>query len=60
MLLRVASTLLRPTEGSVTLDDLDPAATRASAAIGYVSPSHRCPDDVTVRAYLSAMPKQQA
>ena len=55
LLLRVASTLLRPTEGSVTLDDLDPAAARASAAIGYVSPSHRCPDDVTVRAYLTAM-----
>jgi len=55
VLLRVASTLLRPTEGSVTLDDLDPAAARAGAAIGYVSHAHRCPDDVTARAYLTAM-----
>ncbi len=54
VLLRVAATLLRPTEGTITLDEFEPTP-RARTAIGYLSPSHRCPDDVTVRAYLSAM-----
>ena len=54
VLLRVAATLLRPTEGAVTFDDLE-ATLRSRASIGYLSPSHRCPDDVTVRDYLTAM-----
>lgn len=54
VLLRVAATLLRPTEGAVTFDDLEPTL-RSRASVGYLSPSHRCPDDVTVRDYLSAM-----
>ena len=48
VLLRVAATLLRPTEGGVTFDDLE-ATPRSRASIGYLAPSHRCPDDVTVR-----------
>ena len=54
VLLRVAATLLRPAAGRVTHDGLDAPAARARAAIGYLAPAHRCPDDVTVRAYLDA------
>ncbi len=54
-LLRVASTLLSPTSGTVSLDDLDHRAHAAQRPhIGYVSPSHGCPDGLTVRAYLRA------
>jgi ABC-2 type transport system ATP-binding protein len=48
VLLRVASGLLRPTQGLVTFDG-------PAASVGYVSPAHRCPDDVTARAWLDAM-----
>lgn len=48
VLLRVASGLLRPTAGRVTFAG-------PPTSVGYVSPSHRCPDDVTARAWLDAM-----
>lgn len=55
LLLRVASTLLIPTEGTVSLDDLDRRAHASQRGnIGYVSPAFGCPDGVTVRAYLRA------
>ncbi len=54
-LLRIASTLLSPTAGIVSLDDLDRSAHPAQRRhVGYVSPSHGCPDGLTVRAYLRA------
>lgn len=55
LLLRVASTLVVPVEGAVSLDDL-PRDAHASQRrhIGYVSPTHGCPEGLTARAYLGA------